>query len=130
MSGALFEQKLNIYEYNVSSIYQYNQFFTASAVNPTAFRKAKFVYNINSIYSCISSSHHVLFNNHLLGNWAEMLVYFGYKTGNYPSEMDFISKCKITAGLPKAALLFGFFGGFRCGVWLFIVLLVRYENRK
>ena len=29
------------------------------------------------------------------------------------------------AGRPKAALLFLFFGGFGCGVWLLIVLLVR-----
>ena len=28
------------------------------------------------------------------------------------------------AGRPKAALLFWFFGGFRCGVPLFIVILV------
>ena len=30
------------------------------------------------------------------------------------------------AGRPKAALLFWFFGGFRCGVPLFIVILVIY----
>ena len=30
------------------------------------------------------------------------------------------------AGSPKAALLFWFFGGFRCGVPLFIVMLVIY----
>ena len=30
------------------------------------------------------------------------------------------------AGRPKAALLFWFFGGFRCGVPLFIVILVVY----
>ena len=30
------------------------------------------------------------------------------------------------AGRPKAALLFWFFGGFRCGVPLFIVMLVIY----
>ena len=29
-------------------------------------------------------------------------------------------------GRPKAALLFWFFGGFRCGVPLFIVMLVVY----
>ena len=34
--------------------------------------------------------------------------------------LDFI------AGGPKAALLFWFFGGFRCGVPLFIVMLVIY----
>ena len=35
------------------------------------------------------------------------------------------------AGRPKAALLFWFFSGFRCGVPLFIVLLVlyKYKNR-
>ena len=34
-------------------------------------------------------------------------------------------------GRPKAALLFWFFSGFICDVWLFIVLLLRYkiENR-
>ena len=30
------------------------------------------------------------------------------------------------AGRPKAALLFWFFGGFRCGVSFFIVMLVIY----
>ena len=30
------------------------------------------------------------------------------------------------AGRPKAALLFWFFGGFRCGVPLFIIMLVIY----
>ena len=36
------------------------------------------------------------------------------------------------AGRPKTALLFWFFGGFRCGVPLFIVILViyKYKNRK
>ena len=29
----------------------------------------------------------------------------------------------------KAALLFWFFGDFRCGVWLFIVILVIYKYR-
>ena len=35
------------------------------------------------------------------------------------------------AGRPKAALLFWFFGGFRCGVLLLIVILViyLYQNR-
>ena len=33
---------------------------------------------------------------------------------------------KFIAGRPKAALLFWFFGGFRCGVPLFIVMLVIY----
>ena len=34
------------------------------------------------------------------------------------------------AGRPKAALPFWFFGGFRCGVPLFIVMLVIYINTK
>ena len=34
------------------------------------------------------------------------------------------------AGRPKAALLFWFFGGFRCGVWLCFVILIRNKNRK
>ena len=37
----------------------------------------------------------------------------------------------FTAGRPKAALLFWFFGDFRCGVLLFLVILVidEYKNR-
>ena len=34
------------------------------------------------------------------------------------------------AGRSKAALLFWFFGDFRCGVPLFIVILVRYRYKK
>ena len=34
------------------------------------------------------------------------------------------------AGRPKAALLFWFFSGLRCGVWLCFLILVSYENRK
>ena len=34
------------------------------------------------------------------------------------------------AGRPKAALLFWFFGDFRCGVSLFIVIRVVYKYRK
>ena len=34
------------------------------------------------------------------------------------------------AGRPEAALKFWFFGDFRCGMWLFTVLLVRYKDRK
>ena len=34
------------------------------------------------------------------------------------------------AGRSKTALLFWFFSGFRCGVWLFFVILVRYKNRN
>ena len=32
------------------------------------------------------------------------------------------------AGRPKVALLFWFFVGFRCSVWLCFVILVRYKN--
>ena len=45
------------------------------------------------------------------------------KQQNYPENV--IEKGFI-AGRPKAALLFWFFGGFRCGVPLFIVMLVIY----
>ena len=37
-----------------------------------------------------------------------------------------IAGFNFIAGRPKAALLFWFFGGFRCGVPLFIVMLVIY----
>ena len=33
------------------------------------------------------------------------------------------------AGRPKAALLFWFFGDFRCGALLFMVILVIYKNK-
>ena len=34
------------------------------------------------------------------------------------------------AGRPKAALLFWFFGDFRCGALLFIVIYVRYKYKN
>ena len=34
------------------------------------------------------------------------------------------------AGPPKAALLFLFFGDFKCGVLLFVVILILYTNIK
>ena len=34
------------------------------------------------------------------------------------------------AGRPKAALLFRFFGDFRCGALLFIVIYVRYKYKN
>ena len=39
---------------------------------------------------------------------------------------------KFIAGRPKEALLFWLFGDFRCGVLLFIIILViyRYNNRQ
>ena len=50
-------------------------------------------------------------------------VIFGWSTET--SSSNFI------AGRPKAVLLFWFFGSFRCGVSLFIVILViyKYKNR-
>ena len=36
----------------------------------------------------------------------------------------------LIAGRPKAALLFWFLGGFRSGVWLCFVILVRYKYRN
>ena len=36
----------------------------------------------------------------------------------------------VIADRPKAALLFRFFGGFRCSIWLCFVILVTYKNRK
>ena len=41
-----------------------------------------------------------------------------------PSSSNFIS------GRPKAAFVFWFFGDFRCGVKLFIVILVIYKYRN
>ena len=43
----------------------------------------------------------------------------GWSTANYLKPPS-----NFIAGRPKAALLFWFFGGFRCGVPLFIVMLV------
>ena len=38
--------------------------------------------------------------------------------------------CNFAAGRPRAALLFGFFCDFRCGMLLFMVVLVACENKK
>ena len=50
----------------------------------------------------------------------------GWSTANW-----FKPPSSFIAGRPKAALLFWFFGGFRCGVPLFVVMLVifKYKNR-
>ena len=45
---------------------------------------------------------------------------------NIPEEFKF----EFFAGRPKAALLVWYFGAFRCGVPLFIVILVLYMNIK
>ena len=45
----------------------------------------------------------------------------GWSTAN-----QFKPPSNFIAGHPKVALLFWFFGGFRCGVPLFIVMLVIY----
>ena len=49
----------------------------------------------------------------------------------YTTLTLFKEKKDFIAGRPKAALLFWFFGGFKCGVPLFIVMLViyLYKNR-
>ena len=44
--------------------------------------------------------------------------------------MDFEAPSIFIAGRPEAALLFWFFGEFRCGVSLFIVILVIYKYRN
>ena len=41
-----------------------------------------------------------------------------------------IFRCNFIVGRPKAALLFWFFGDFRCGALLFLVILVIYKDRK
>ena len=38
--------------------------------------------------------------------------------------------CNFIAGHPKAALLVWFFGDFRCGVLLFMVILVIYKYKN
>ena len=40
------------------------------------------------------------------------------------------SPSNVIAGRPKAALLFWFFGDFRCGMPLFVVVLVIYKYKK
>ena len=49
----------------------------------------------------------------------------GWLTANY-----FKPPCNFIAGRPKAALLFLFFGDFRCGVPLFIVIHVIYKYKN
>ena len=57
-----------------------------------------------------------------------------YVTANIltPNPSHKLSPSNFIAGRPKVALLFGFFGDFRCGVLLFMVILViyKYKNRK
>ena len=49
----------------------------------------------------------------------------GWSTANkLKSASNFID------GRPNAALLFWFFGGFRCGVWLCFVILLRYKKKR
>ena len=45
-------------------------------------------------------------------------------------KLDEVPAITFIAGRPKAALLVWFFGGFIVGVWLFIVLIVRYKYRN
>ena len=52
-------------------------------------------------------------------------LFFSRSTAN-----DFKPPSNFIAGRPKAALLFWFFGGFRCSVWLFVFLLhIKIDNR-
>ena len=55
----------------------------------------------------------------------------GRSTANYSKAAPHPTPSSFIAGRPKAALLFWFFGDFRCGVPLFIVILViyKYKNR-
>ena len=50
---------------------------------------------------------------------------------NYNSNFYYSPPVIFIAGRPKAALLFWFFGDFRCGVLLFMVIYViyKYKNR-
>ena len=48
------------------------------------------------------------------------------KSEGWSTINEFKSLINFIAGRPKAALLFWFFGGFRCGVPLFTVILVIY----
>ena len=64
-------------------------------------------------------------NNYVWGTKAELRARVGRpQTSWSPSPSNFI------AGRPKAALLFWFFGDFRCGLPLFICILVLYINIK
>ena len=53
-----------------------------------------------------------------------------FKCFSYFNKMFLSPHCNFIAGRPKAALLFWFFGDFRCGVPLFIVILVVYKYKK
>ena len=43
---------------------------------------------------------------------------------------NIIDNNELIAGRPKAALLFWFFGDFRCGALLFMVIHVIYKNKN
>ena len=51
--------------------------------------------------------------------------------GRRLADRQLVRAPNFIAGRPKAAILFRIFGGFRCGVPLFIVILViyKYKNR-
>ena len=49
----------------------------------------------------------------------------GWSTANWLKPPS-----NFIAGRHTAALLFWFFGGFRCGMWSCFVILVRYKKRK
>ena len=52
---------------------------------------------------------------------------------NYESrlkELNLMPPGGFIAGLPRAALLIWFFGGFGCGVLLFMVVLVIYKHKN
>ena len=57
--------------------------------------------------------------------WFLPIAFFIHAHGHVSSPVIFI------AGRPKAALLFWFFGDFRCGALLFMVIYViyKYKNR-
>ena len=50
-----------------------------------------------------------------------------YESGALPIALR--GPAFFIAGRPKAALLSWFFGDYRCGVWLFMVILVKYKYK-
>ena len=68
-----------------------------------------------------------LADDHLYGKW--LFTWLSPLMSLIPPPLP-TPPSNFIAGRPKAALLFWFFGGFRCGVWFRFVSLVRYKNRK
>ena len=62
----------------------------------------------------------------MMNYFSRWQVKFGFRQLKFGFFLNEKWAVVFIAGRPKAALLFWFFGGFRCGVPLFIIMFVIY----